>query len=116
MKIRKKSGRKDRSLRNTTIYRFIGRTVAVYNSCYRTTRKEIREKATERRIDSERGKFGNQSFVPDSIEGFRYVQRHSKRFTETPKSGGPRVREKGKKITSRAFLTKVKLAIVVKIK
>src|ERR1700755_3268658 len=52
-----KSWRKDRSLRNTTIYRFIGRTVAVYNSCYRTTGKEIREKVTDRRIDSERGKF-----------------------------------------------------------
>src|SRR6201990_1386469 len=64
------SWRKDRSLRNTTIYRFIGRTVAVYNSCYRTTGKEISEKVTERRIDSERGKFGNQSFVPDSIEAF----------------------------------------------
>src|SRR6201990_1708005 len=55
MKIRKKSWRKDRSLRNTTIYRFIGRTVAVYNSCYRTTRNEIREEVTERRIDFERG-------------------------------------------------------------
>ena len=44
--------------------------MAVYNSCYRTTGKEIREKVTERRIDSERRKFGNQSFVPDSIEGF----------------------------------------------
>src|ERR1700755_1611905 len=44
-------------MRNTTIYRFIGRTVAVYNSCYRTTGKEIREKVTDRRIDSERGKF-----------------------------------------------------------
>jgi hypothetical protein len=28
-----------------------------------------------------------------------------------PKSGGPRVREKGKEITSRAFLTKAILAI-----
>src|SRR6201990_2357000 len=61
------------------------------------------EKKSERRIDSERRKFGNQSCVPDSIESFRYVQRHSKRFTEMPKSGGPRVREKGKEITSRAF-------------
>src|ERR1044072_4410552 len=90
--------------------------MAVYNSFYRTTRKEIREKATERRIDSEIGKLGNQSFVPESIESLRYVQRHSKRFTEMPKSGGPRVREKGKKITSRAFLTKAILAIRDKIK
>src|SRR6201990_285027 len=45
MKIRKELGiGQIRSLRNTTIYRFIGRTVAVYNSCYRTTGKEIREK------------------------------------------------------------------------
>ena len=85
--------------------------MAVYNSCYRTTRKEIREKITARRIDTERGKFGNQSFVPDSIEGFRYVQRHSKRFTEMPKSGRPKVREQEKKIISRAFLTKAILAI-----
>ena len=33
-----------------------------------------------------------------------------------PKSGGPRVREKGKKITSRAFLTKTILAIRDKIR
>src|ERR1044072_4336074 len=105
MKIRK-SWRKDRSLRNTTIYRFIGRTMAVYNSCYRTTGKKIREKVTERGIHSERGKFGNQSFVPDLIESFRYVQRDSKRLSEIPKSGVPRIREKKKKITSRAFLTK----------
>ena len=90
--------------------------VAVYNNCYRATRKEIREKITERRIDTERGKIRNQSFVPDSIEGFRYVQRHSKRFTEMPKSGGPRVREKGKKITSREFLTKAILTIRDKIR
>ena len=90
--------------------------MAVYNSYYRTTRKEIREKTIERRIDSERGKFGNQSFMPDSIESFRYAQRHSKRFSKTPKSGGPRVREKGKKITSRAFLTKAILVIREKIK
>ena len=63
--------------------------MAVYNSSYRTTRKKIREKTTER-IDSERGKFRNQSFVPD---------------------GGPRVREKGKKITRRIFLAKAILAI-----
>ena len=88
-----------------TINRFKGRTVEFYNSCYRTTGKEIREKFTERRIDTERGKFRNQSFVPDSIEGFRYVQHDSKRFTEMPKSGGPRVIKKGKKITSKAFFT-----------
>src|SRR6201990_1694731 len=89
--------------------------MAVFNSCYRTTGKEIRE-ITERRIDTERGKFRNQSFVPDSIEGFRYVQRDSKGFTEMPKSGGPRVREKGKEITRRAFLTKTILAIRDKIR
>ena len=55
---------------NTTIYRFKGRTVAVYNCSYRTTGKEIREKVTERRIDTERGKFGKQRFGPDSIERF----------------------------------------------
>src|ERR1700755_183219 len=44
------------------------------------------ERKSERKIYSERGKFGNQSFVPDSIESLRYVQRHSKRFTEMPKS------------------------------
>ncbi|KAL7630426.1 UNVERIFIED_CONTAM: hypothetical protein RMT77_019409 [Armadillidium vulgare] len=60
----------------------------------------MREKTTERRIDSEREKFRNQSFVPDSIESFRYVQRFSKGFTEMPKSEGPRVREKGKKFPS----------------
>src|ERR1700755_87565 len=60
--------------------------------------------------------FRNQSFVPDSIEGFRYVQRDSKRFTDMPKSGGPRVREKRKKITRRAFLTKAILAIRDKIR
>jgi hypothetical protein len=27
----------------------------------------------ERRMDSERGKFGDQSFVPDSVEGFQFV-------------------------------------------
>src|SRR6201990_3283703 len=102
---------KSRTLRNNTINRFKGRTVVVYNSCYRTTGKEIREKITERRIDTERGKFRNQNFVPDSIVGFRYVLRQSKKFTEMPKSGGPRVREKGKKITRRAFLTKAILAI-----
>src|ERR1700755_238575 len=74
------------------------------------------EKKSERRIDSERRKFGNQSFVPDSIESFRYVQRHSKRVTDMPKSGGPRVRAKGKKITSREFLTKAILAIRDKIR
>src|SRR6201990_3699318 len=76
----KKSWRKDRSLRNTTIYRFIGRTMAVYNSCYRTTGKEIREKVTERGIDSERGKFRNQSFVPDYIESFRYVKQRQQKI------------------------------------
>src|SRR6201990_3255907 len=115
MKSRKKCWGLDRTLRNTTINRFKGRTMAVFNSCYRTTGKEIRE-ITERRIDTERGKFRNQNFVPDSIEGFRYVQRDSKRFTEMPKSGGPRVREKGKKITSRPFLTKAILVIRDKIR
>src|SRR6201990_1284957 len=67
------------------------------------------EKITERRIDTERGKFRNQSFVPDSIEGFRYVQRRN------AEERGPRVREKGK-ITSRAFLTKAILAIKDKIR
>jgi len=52
------------------------------------------------------GKFGNQSFATDSTESFRYVQRDSNRFTEMKKSGGTRVRKNGKKITSRAFLTK----------
>src|ERR1700755_401043 len=80
--------------------------MAVYNSSYRTTRMEIREKATERGIDSERGKFGNQSFVSNSIESFRYVLHDSERSTEMSKRGGPRVREKEKRITSRAFLTK----------
>src|ERR1700755_1514801 len=74
------------------------------------------ERKSERRIDSERGKFGNQSFVPDSIESFRYVLRNSKRFTEMSKSGGPRVREKGKEIPSRAFLTKAILSIRDKIR
>ena len=60
-------------MRNTTIYRFIGRMVAVHNRFYRKTGKEIREKVTERRIDFEREKFGNQSFVPDSIESFRNI-------------------------------------------
>ena len=85
--------------------------MAVYNNCYRTTGKEISEKAKERRIDTEREKFGNQSFVPGSIESLRYVQRHSKRFNEMPKSGGPRVREKERKITNRVFLIKAILAI-----
>src|SRR6201990_3764146 len=107
---------KSRTLRNNTINRFKGRTVAAYNSCYRTTGKEISEKITERRIDTERGKFLNQSFVPDSIEGFRYVQRDRKRFTEMPKSGGPRVRGRRKEITRRAFLTKDILAIRDKIR
>ena len=102
-------------MRNTTINRFKGRTVAVYNSCYRRTGKEISEKIKERRIDTERGKFRNLSFVPDSIEGFRYVQRHSERLTETLKSGGPRVRKYGKKITSRTFFKKAILAIRDKI-
>ena len=44
------------------------------------------------------------------------VQRDSKKFTETPKSGRPRIREKGKEITSRAFLTKAILAIRDKIR
>src|ERR1044072_9911299 len=90
--------------------------VAVYNSCHRTTGKEISEKITEKRIDTERGKFRNQSFRSDSIEGFRYVQRDSKRFTEMPNSGGPIVGEKGKKITRRAFLAKAILAIRDKIR
>ena len=62
-------------------------------------------------INSERGKFGNQSFVPDFIERFRYVQRNSKRFIEMPKRGELRVKEKGKEITTRAFLTKAIMAI-----
>ena len=90
--------------------------MAAYNSCYRTTRKEIRKNATERRIDSERGKFRNQSFAPDSTESFLYVQRDNKRFTEMLKNGGPRVREKGKEITSRVFLKKPMLAIRDKIR
>src|ERR1700755_3624521 len=115
MKSRKSVGGLDRTLPNTTINRFKVRPMAVFNSCYRTTGKEIRE-ITERKIDTERGKFRNQSFVPDSIEGFRYVQHDSKRFTEMPNSGGPIVREKGKKITRRAFLTKAILAIRDKIR
>ena len=85
--------------------------MAVFNCCYRTIEKEIQEKVTERMIDSERGKFGNQSFVPDFIERFRYVQRNSKRFIEMPKRGELRVKEKGKEITTRAFLTKAIMAI-----
>ena len=49
--------------------------------------------------------------MPDLIESFRYVQRDSKRLSEIPKSGVPRIREKKKKITSRAFLTKAILEI-----
>src|ERR1044072_2935103 len=80
-----------------------------------TAASERPERKSERSIDFERGRFGVQSFVTDFIEIFRYVQRDSKRFTEMPKSGGRRVREKGKKITSRAFLTKALLAIRDKI-
>ena len=54
--------------------------------------------------------------MPDSIESFQYVQCDSKRFTEVPKSGGPRVRERGKEITSRAFLRKAIMAIRDKIR
>ena len=43
-------------MRNTTINRFIGRTVAVYNSSYRTTRKEIREKDRLQKEGSLKGK------------------------------------------------------------
>src|ERR1700755_1415617 len=75
-----------------------------------------REKVTEGRIDSERVKFRNQSFLPNSIERFRYAYRNSKRFTEMPKPGGPTVRENGKEITSRAFLTKSILAVKDKIR
>ena len=76
---------------------------------------ELPGRKSERRIDSYRGKFGNQRFVPEFIEYFRYVQRDSRRFTEMPKSGRPKVREKRKKITSRAFFTKAILAIRDKI-
>ena len=61
-------------------------------------------------------KFGNQTFATEYIEIFRYVQRDSNRFTEMTKSEGTRVREKGKKTTSRAFLTKAILAIRDKIR
>ena len=102
-------------MRNTTINRFKGRTVAVNNRCCRTTGKEIREKVTERRLDTERGKFGNQSFLPHSIESFRYVQRDSKKLIENPNCEEPRIREKGKKITCRSFLAKALLGIGNKI-
>ena len=68
-------------------------------------------KENQREGQIPRGKFGNESFVPVSIEGFRYVQNHSKRLTETQKSGGPRLRKYGKKIASRTFFTKAILAI-----
>ena len=88
--------------------------MVVNSISYGTNRNGI-IKTVERRVYIKRGKFRNQSFVPDSIEGFRYVQRDIKGFTEMPKSGGPRVREKGK-ITNRAFLTKAILAIRDKIR
>ena len=75
MKSRKSVGDRTEPFKpiNTIVNIFKGRTVTIYNSSYRTTGKEIREKITEGRIDTERGEFGNQSFWPDSIEGFRYV-------------------------------------------
>ena len=100
-------------MRNTTIYRFKGRTVTIYNCCYITTGKEIRE-VTKRRIDSERGKMEIKALC-QTLSKVRYVQRDCKRFTGMAKSGRPIVRAKGK-IISRAFLTKAILAIRDKIK
>ena len=54
--------------------------------------------------------------MPDSIESFWYVQRYSKRFTEIPNCRGPSIREKRKKITSRAFLSETILTIRDKIR
>ena len=54
-------------------------------------RKEIRDEGAERKIKTEKGKFRNLSFVPDSIKSFRYVQGNSKSLTESPKRGWPRV-------------------------
>ena len=53
---------------NTTIHRFRGRAVTVYHSCNRAIRKKIRDEGAERRIETEKGKFINQSFVPYSIK------------------------------------------------
>ena len=53
-------------------FRFRGRTVAIYDNCNRMVRKEIREGA-ERRIETKREKFRNQSFVQDSIKNLSYV-------------------------------------------
>ena len=91
--------------------------MAVYNSCYRTTRKETREMVTERRIYSEIGKFGNQSLCQTLSKAFDMSSDTAK---DSPKcrraeGRGPRVREKRKKITRRAFLTKPILAIRDKI-
>ena len=48
----------------------MGRTVAVYYNCNKSVRKEIKDEGAERKIETERGKFRNQSFVPDSIKSF----------------------------------------------
>ena len=80
--------------------------MAVYNSSYRMAGKKIREKTTDRRIDSERGKIRNQSFVTDPTKAFEMAR---------ALSGISRVREKGK-ITSTAFLTKAILTIRGKVR
>ena len=44
--------------------------VAVYHSCNRTVRKEVRDESTEIKIETERRKFRNQRFVLYSIKSF----------------------------------------------
>lgn len=57
--------------REITVNRFKRKAVTVYNNCYETTSKEIRE-IKLRRIDTNRGKFRNL------MENFWYAYVHRK--------------------------------------
>lgn len=97
MKSRKKLGQV-RFLKNKIIIRLERCLVTVNNYYYyRTIETKIRRKITKRKFDTKRGKFGNQNYVLDSLEDFRYVLHQGERFTEMPKSRVPRIKENEKK-------------------
>lgn len=71
-----------------------------YNSCCKKTWKEIKENVTERRIDAEREKDGNQKLYPDSVKGFDLL---NDRIKDSPNAEKQRAKNQSKVNCQRRF-------------
>lgn len=98
MKIKRKVGDGIIPWKTSLLMKTLSMAVIAYTYCLKKRRKI--KKYIKRMIFIEIIKFKSLNYVSNSIEGFRNIMKHRKRFTEMKKSREARVRKKGLKITN----------------